>query len=415
MNGDIKLATLSDTDDTDLVGSELVTNGTFDTDISGWSTDGTDTIVFNSGLATITTNATGSAGVYQAITTVAGKAYTLSFSYSNNTHQQIYVKMGSIPEAANIKSFSKSGLATFSSGVLSTTFVATGTTTYISFGSGGSAPNYFDIDNVSVRLAEPDRSVNGNGLQVLGTVVKSPVATGADLMAYSGFTASSYLIQPYNSDLDFGTGDFCIMGWFDLYNTYSTLISRGDTGSTEGAWRLWNHAAGVLRFYWNNGVSEVYGTQASIPIYGRFTFLVIKRENGVLSISQDTKELTSFSHTDTLTCADASLRISGRSDGTDPAFNTKVALLRISATAPTPEQIAKIYEDERVLFQENAKATLYGTSNAVTALAYDEDTNLLHVGTSSGRSDFKGLRRINNTTDAVGVAISASNGLVVEE
>jgi len=74
-----------------------------------------------------------------------------------------------------------------------------------------------------------------------------------------------------------------------------------------------------------------------------------------------------------------------------------------------------MYEDEKVLFQENAKATLYGSSDAVTALAYDDTTNLLHVGTSAGRSEFQGLRRINNTTTAVTTAISASNGLVTEQ
>ena len=74
-----------------------------------------------------------------------------------------------------------------------------------------------------------------------------------------------------------------------------------------------------------------------------------------------------------------------------------------------------MYEDEKVLFQENAKATLYGSSDAVTALAYDDDTDLLHAGTSAGRSVFQGLRRVDNTTDAVGAAISASNGLVAED
>jgi UDP-glucose 6-dehydrogenase len=92
-----------------------------------------------------------------------------------------------------------------------------------------------------------------------------------------------------------------------------------------------------------------------------------------------------------------------------------MALFRISATAPTAAQIKTIYEAEKPLFQENAKATLYGTSDAVTALAHDSDTNLLHVGTSAGRSVFQGLRRVDNTTTAVGAAISASNGLVVED
>ena len=67
-----------------------------------------------------------------------------------------------------------------------------------------------------------------------------------------------------------------------------------------------------------------------------------------------------------------------------------------------------MYNDEKLLFQPNAKATLYGSSNAVTALAYDDSTDLLHAGTSAGRSVFQGLIRIDNTTDAVGAAISLS-------
>jgi hypothetical protein len=109
------------------------------------------------------------------------------------------------------------------------------------------------------------------------------------------------------------------------------------------------------------------------------------------------------------------LHVGIRGDAVTSKWRGALALLRISGTAPTAEQIKKIYEDEKVLFQENAQATLHGTSDAVTALAYDDTTELLHVGTSAGRSVFQGLKRVDNTTDAVGVAISASNGLVVEE
>jgi len=51
----------------------------------------------------------------------------------------------------------------------------------------------------------------------------------------------------------------------------------------------------------------------------------------------------------------------------------------------------------------------------VTALAYDDDTNLLSVGTSAGRSDFQGLRRVANTTTAVSTFISAGNNMIVEQ
>ena len=100
---------------------------------------------------------------------------------------------------------------------------------------------------------------------------------------------------------------------------------------------------------------------------------------------------------------------------TDAATQAKYALMRFSKSIPSPEQIKKIYEEEKVLFQENAKATLYGSSDAVTGLAYDDDTDLLHVGTSSGRSDFQGLRRINNTTTAVTTAITAQNEFIIEQ
>ena len=74
-----------------------------------------------------------------------------------------------------------------------------------------------------------------------------------------------------------------------------------------------------------------------------------------------------------------------------------------------------MYYDERQLFQENAKCSLYGTSNQVIAVAYDDTNDILHAGTSSGRSEFVGLNRINNTTTAVTTAISASDGLVAEQ
>jgi len=92
-----------------------------------------------------------------------------------------------------------------------------------------------------------------------------------------------------------------------------------------------------------------------------------------------------------------------------------MALLRVSSTAPTAEQVAKMYRDEKPLFEENAKCTFYGENDRLYALDYDEGTELLHVGTPTGVSVFKGLQKVSNTTYGVHKALSASNGLVVEE
>jgi hypothetical protein len=266
--------------------------------------------------------------------------------------------------------------------------------------------------------------VNGTsgGLSVFGTVTKSAVATGADLMAYSGFSASNYLEQPANTDLDFGTGDFCAMGWFKSntgIGSNEPLFFRGLTDTNGYAMiEPYIRADGKVDVLTRNAAegTTLFTTTTKILTQSWVQWCMVRRSgvmyfyiNGVLSGSAaNTRNVTPS------TSAKKILRI-GVAQGLNKPIPGSIALFRISATAPSPEQIKKIYEDEKVLFQENAKATLYGTSDAVTALAYDDDTELLHVGTSAGRSVFQGLRRIDNTTDAVGVAISASNGMVAED
>ena len=96
-------------------------------------------------------------------------------------------------------------------------------------------------------------------------------------------------------------------------------------------------------------------------------------------------------------------------------FRGDLALVRHSASVPSPEQVKKMYDDENDLFVENAKCTVYGSSNAVTSVAFDDSNDIIHVGTSAGRSDFRGITRINNTTTAVTTAISASDEFVAEQ
>ena len=130
----------------------------------------------------------------------------------------------------------------------------------------------------------------------------------------------------------------------------------------------------------------------------------IVRKSNVGSVWINGLQQVSGSHSGNMTDTSAKLTVCNRGyySPHNQGFPSGIALFRVSATAPSAEQITKMYNDEKHLFQENAKATLYGTSDAVTALAYDDDTELLHVGTSAGRSDFQGLRRINNTTRAIG-------------
>jgi len=260
--------------------------------------------------------------------------------------------------------------------------------------------------------ATADRSVNNNPLTQNGTITAAPVETGADLVAYSGFSGSNYLEQPYNSDLDFGTGDFCVMGWVSLSGTTNCgIASRGVAASTSGMVALSTaNSNNTIRF--DIGPSNLVSS-STIPA-GTWAFVVAKRESGVAYLFVNGAQVGSGVNTHTATNTSATLKVGQLTYASSPLVGS-LALFRISATAPTADQIAKIYNDEKVLFQENAKATLTGSSDAVTALAHDPDTNLLHVGTSGGRSVFYGLRRVNETATAVTTAISAVDGLIVEQ
>jgi hypothetical protein len=345
------------------------------------------------------------------ISCTIGRQYRVTYTQSSavNCSPIVRIGLGSNNPWSNLHS-------TVTTGTHSFNFVATQTTHYFYLGQGSTAENStIDYDDVSIQLLEEDRSVNGNGLQVFGTVTKTAVATGADLVSYGGFSRSNYLEQPYNSDLDFGTGDFSIMGWLQASSSNAgfrqTILDRGSASLDSIA---------ITREYNGKFVctagSTVLTSTGIAYTSGNIHFALV-RKSGTLAIYANGILDSAVSSTTNVTDTDAVMII-----GVDRGLSAsnwftrdKLALLRISATAPTAEQIAKMYRDEKPLFQENAQATLYGTSKAVTALAYDDDTELLHVGTSAGRSVFQGLRRVDNTTDAVGAAISASNGLVAED
>tara|TARA_Y100000385_G_scaffold76883_1_gene77881 strand:- start:1415 stop:5038 length:3624 start_codon:yes stop_codon:yes gene_type:complete len=262
------------------------------------------------------------------------------------------------------------------------------------------------------------------GLIVNGTVTKTAVATGAELVGYSGFSSSNYLVQPYNSDLDFGTGDFNVTLWFNTpdKSVAGTLLHRGSNDINDTSWAT--NAVTQIEFNTSNLYALVgtnnFGTNSgpNVPLTAisnnKWHHYVMVRRSGRIYAYLDGNYIDDAANTLTNTNSTGKVYI-GERPYSSRVFNGSLALYRISGTAPSPEQIKKIYNDEKFLFQENAKATLYGSSDAVTALAYDDDTELLHAGTSAGRSVFQGLRRIDNTTDAVGAAISASNGMVAED
>ena len=282
------------------------------------------------------------------------------------------------------------------------------------------------INFISIREAVIDRSVNDKGLAMYGTITKSAVASGAELVAYSGWSSSNYFKQPYNSDLDFGSGDWSFNFWINPNDS-----SSGSVIMSRWSYNVDSSLAGRIGIYFNSGnirfdltddgassYQGIIGTNGIQDKTGWHMVNILRRGvhaemwvDGKLDVSTALGSTSNGSYSN----SKAILEIGHSPNMGSPDSGIQLALIRISKSAPTEEQIKKMYNDEKHLFNSNAKVTLYGTSDAVTALAFDDSHDILHVGTSSGRSEFRGLNRINNTTTAVTTAISASNEFVAEQ
>lgn len=71
--------------------------------------------------------------------------------------------------------------------------------------------------------AVSDRSYKAASAALTGAITKTAVATGAQLVAYSGWSTANYLQEPYSADLDFGTGTWSVAAWV---NTVAVLPSN---------------------------------------------------------------------------------------------------------------------------------------------------------------------------------------------
>ena len=420
---DTRLVVMSDNDTTDIVGSgELITNGDFSGGTTGWTTNGTSIITDQGGYIRVDRNSGSNADqCYQDITTVVGATYMIRAKVlaTNNQYASIYHPGG------ETKSTSPA-----TADILTGSFVATGTTSRIQLSATGGAAITADFDDVSCMLAVDDRSAKFQSIPVYGTVPKQVCDTGTDLVSYGPFSTSNYLEAPYNDELDFGTGDFSFSGWFNMTSATSQgLISRvaDGLGGTQAGFAMNTASSGVLGWaMYTTGLHSPGRTNCGFgftPKLGVWNHVVAMRKSGVMYLYLNGQLDTNITpaNTDDITDTTNSppLTIGLLANAGSPATATKLALWRISTTVPTEEQILKMFNDEKLMFETNAKATLYWDTTStnrqrISGLAYDPITKRIHAGTSSGRSEFQGLIRVNNSTDAVGTNITSVDGLVAE-
>ena len=232
--GDIKRCYLSDiTAESVGPSTELVTNGTFDSVSDGETgyDNGDGTVdgwtryrSFNQGalpLLSVVNNAlriTNQADSMRAtaqtsFNTIVGKTYFYKLKIKTSRNTNVIVSFSNIANR-NIDNWNNTFNAATTTTVTeySGRFTASAETMYLAINTYASNITT-DVDDISIKEIVSDRSYKAQGASIYGTLTKSAVASGSELVAYSGFSADNYLREPYSADLDFGTGEWSVGAW----------------------------------------------------------------------------------------------------------------------------------------------------------------------------------------------------------
>lgn len=201
---------------------ELVINGEFTANTDNWilTRPANATFIVSNGIAVLDQTAWPLSEVYQQITVVPGRSYVLKFrAFPMGGNYPLGVSVGTTLLGTEYYS-----LLTFDSSNIERTveFVATTSTLYITFYTNSGTNDIAYIDYVRLNSIELDRSYKNSSANVIGTLTRTPVNTGAQLVGYSGWSNTNYFREPYSADLDFGTGEWSASAWVNVPASLAT-------------------------------------------------------------------------------------------------------------------------------------------------------------------------------------------------
>jgi len=231
-----------------VAGPELVTNGGFDTDTSGWTAVNATLSVVSNELRITKTNTNGQAR--QTITTAGGKFYKVTADLTDavDPGANLRIAAGSSAGLVNLGAAVVSGGATSAS--LSFIFAATGASSFLQLYSGGGT-GYIQFDNISVR------ELKGNHATAVSDAARGIFRNvgGFRYIEYNGVnTAYQTPVLPSP-----GVDKVQVFSGASVPATSETrarvLCEIGSTVADNGTFSLRNRGPGVRFSFASNGTS----------------------------------------------------------------------------------------------------------------------------------------------------------------
>lgn len=257
MTGDVRRAYLADIDAGSVSGTltEVIAsadNREFNSNTGYWALEAGWSIsngqaIFSGSLSSITRSSGG---------LVAGNVYLCTVDVASKTGN-VWI---------NIGDNHYNGGVLVNAGVNSFYFVARGQRI------GITADAAVSINSISYQLVSSvafDRSYKAKFALFEGSLVKSQVASAAQLVAYSGFSGANYLREPYSADLDFGTGEWSCSAWVNVPLDLATASwpSLSNELNTGTAFQNWTQQGTGVSIDAGTGVLTLINPSSTTPVY----------------------------------------------------------------------------------------------------------------------------------------------------
>jgi hypothetical protein len=258
------------------LGPELVTNGTFDTDVSGWTAVNATLSVVSGELRITKTNSNGQAR--QTLTTIPGKSYQVTSNLTDavDAGNNLRIAVGTSAGQTNLgQNFVANGITSAS---LPLIFTATGTSTFLQLYSTSST-GYIQFDNISVRELKGNHAV-ANSDAARGIYGIEPVGGRRNLLlATTTMATQNVTVAATAHTLSFtGTGTVTLSG----VSTAGPLVG---TGANDRVSLTFTPTAGTLTLTVTGSVTLAQlETGSTATNYQRVTTQYDVTEAGVPSL-----------------------------------------------------------------------------------------------------------------------------------
>ncbi len=274
------------------------------------------------------------------------------------------------------------------------------TTQFYQYGAGVVNVTF---DAVSLQEVHADRCHKNAWANYFGTLTRTPVATGTQLVGWSGWSALNYIQELFSADLDFGTGPWSLAIWLRVPSANATAGVLCSRAAASGPYlELCLNADNTLTGTAADGTTTRTVTTTGTYNNARYTSAILTYQAGRLALAVNGAEVAATVGAPLLTLTNAAAVLTlGNNFALNAPFPGSLALLRLSATVPSAEQIAWIYAQELALFQPGAQCCLPDAGVPVD-LAYDPLTDQWAVGTTTATSQWRDLTRLATTPVTAG-------------